>query len=257
MLGDTHEMRCTTAADDQHFAISAEGQVLKRALRKEGFKALGTKITFDNAFESELYARIAKAWRAFFKYKDLLCCRDCTIHKRLKLLGCLVENALFWCAGSWNLTQAQLSKLRGVQQTMIRKMLCIKPTPTEDVASYCIRCAHMVRNTMHRCRVEGWDAHYHRLLFYWAGHVHRIGVYDPDRLTYQVLKYKDMNWICLVASQNSGNQLHCRRLRTWRWERPLFKYFEDRPCTWQESAADKEQWLQQVNAMVSWRCTYR
>ena len=77
------------------------------------------------------------------------------------------------------------------------------------------------------------------------------------RLTYQVLKYKDMNWICNIASQNSGNQLHCRKLRTWRWERPLFKYFEGRPYTWQESAADKEQWLQQVGEMVSWRCTYR
>jgi hypothetical protein len=77
---------------------------------------------------------------------------------------------------------------------------------------------------LHAHGEQSWDETYHRLVFSWAGHVHRIGSYDPDRLTFQVLHYKDWQWIQLIASQNGGNQLHCRELHTWRWERPLYKF---------------------------------
>ena len=114
---------CTTGADDNdHWKIDVQGTAITRAPRNVGFEALGVKITFDNCFETELQNRISRAWRAFYKHKHLLCCRAAPISSRFRLLCSVVCPALFWCAGSWNLTARQVSKLRGVQQSMLEKL---------------------------------------------------------------------------------------------------------------------------------------
>ena len=43
--------------------------------------------------------------------------------RRFRVLTAAVRPGLFWCAGSWNLTAGQASKLRGLQQQMLRRML--------------------------------------------------------------------------------------------------------------------------------------
>lgn len=176
---------------------------------------------------------------------------------RLKLLRLLVACALFWCAGRWNLTTVQLAKLRGVQQAMIRKMLGLRAHDGETVADFCERYARSFKHVLHSHGERSWDATYHRLMFSWAGHVQRIGSYDPQRPTFQVLHNKDWQWIHLIASQNSGNQLHCRKLHTWRWERPLYKFFQDREDSWEQIAANEAEWQQLLPDMVTWRCTHR
>ena len=112
---------CTTGSDETTWRVTALGLEVSRASRKTGFKALGVQVTFDNHFSVELEARIKSAWRSFYKFFDLLCCRSAPINKRLKLMGVVIHPALFWCAGSWNLTQVQLTRLRGTQLRMIRK----------------------------------------------------------------------------------------------------------------------------------------
>ena len=248
---------CTTAPDERHWTIQARGAVLPRSSRKVGFRALGVRVTFDNCFASELSERIAKAWRAFYKYRELLCCRDCPIKPRLTLLRILVACSLFWCAGSWNLKEAQLAKLRGAQQAMIRKMLRLSKCDGESVSDFCERYARTVKHILHTHGEQSWDETYHKLLFSWAGHVQRIGTYDPQRLTFQVLHYKDWQWIQLIASQNNGNQLHCRKLHTWRWERPLYKFFLSRGIYWEQAATNDVEWQQLLPDMVAWRCTHR
>ena len=248
---------CTTAPDEHHWKVHAQGSALPRSSRKVGFMALGVRLTFDNSFAYELSERISKAWRAFYKYRDLLCCKNCPMKPRLKLLRLLVACALFWCAGSWNLTTVQLAKLRGVQQAMIRKMLGLRAHDGETVADFCERHARSVKHVLLSHGERSWDATYHRLMFSWAGHVQRIGSYDPQQPTFQVLHYKDWQWIQLIASQNSGNQLHCRKLHTWRWERPLYKFFQDREDSWEQVAANKAEWQQLLPDMVTWRCTHR
>ena len=74
----------------------------------------------------------------------------------------------------------------------------------------------------------------------WAGHTSRMTDYDSDRLTCRVLHFRNWSWIQNVASANRGNQLHGKRLRIWRWERPLYKFFKDRD--WELAAQDKSEW---------------
>ena len=168
--------------------------------------------------------------------------------KRIFLLGVLVHPALFWCAGSWNLTGRQLSRLRAVQSSMLRKMLTLGRAEGESLEDFMHRSNGIINNVRLQQKYERWDRHYFRLYFSWAGHVARLVSHDPERLTLKVLNYKSWAWIQSVAENNSGNQLHCRRLRTWRWERGLCKY--DR--NWQTTALDKQLWQTSLNGMVSW-----
>ena len=201
--------------------------------------------------------RVAKAWRAFYKYKRVLCSEDCPLAPRIKLLQLLVASSSFWCPGSWNLTVAQLSNLRGVQQSMLRKMLGLRSRAGEEVSEFCARYARNIRQLMHKHKLLSWDAFYHRSVFVWAAYVSRLAQSDPTRLTHQVLNYKNWDWIRVVADQNHGRQLHCRRLHTWRWEKPLYKFFEGKQESWQQVAADSDRWHQLLDEMVVWRCGHR
>ena len=104
--------------------------------------------------------RIHRSWQAFFKHKDLLCDRSAPIGGRLQMLTLLTDSSLFWCSGSLNLTSAQLSKLRGVQQKMIRWMLGVPRRPSESLADYMTRCASTGKKLMIKHGIEPWDATY-------------------------------------------------------------------------------------------------
>jgi len=244
---------CTTGPDETNWQVQAAGLVVSRASRKVGFKALGVQVTFDNQYSVELEARIKSTWRSFYKFFDLLGCRSAPIGKRLKLMTVALHSALFWCAGSWNLTTVQLSKLRGIQQRMIRKMVGSRRSNDESLADYMVRSARTVKHLMLRHRVESWDAHYHRLQFKWGGEVARMVHKCPAAITYQVLKHKDIRWIHTTAEQYGGNQQHCRKLHTWRWERCFIKYSP----SWQEDALDKTKWTNSLDDMGAWRCNNR
>ena len=100
-----------------------------------------------------------------------------------------------------------------------------------------------------------WDQVYHRRQFMWAGKVARLAAKDPERLTYQVLVHRNWEWIKNVSVKNNGSQLHGRRLRIWRWERPLYKYHGEIP--WELVAQNEEMWAQQLDKMVRWRTASR
>ena len=133
---------------------------------------------------------------------------------------------------------------------------CCEMRTSEDCASYCIRVARLVRNTLERYTQESWDAFYHRLVFSWGGHVQRISKYDPSRLTFQVLKFRNWAWIQNIADQNNGQQLHGRRLHVWRWERPLYSFFRPKGLTWEQQANDNVNWETLLDIMVEWRTNH-
>ena len=75
---------------------------------------------------------------------DILCNKSASIRNRMLLLQCLVSNSLFWCSGSWVLTNAQLSELRGVQK--LRKMCDRKSKQGELlVDEYIVAANHFVK----------------------------------------------------------------------------------------------------------------
>eukprot|EP00928_Gymnodinium_smaydae_P067897 TRINITY_DN50909_c0_g1_i1.p2 TRINITY_DN50909_c0_g1~~TRINITY_DN50909_c0_g1_i1.p2 ORF type:complete len:109 (+),score=7.57 TRINITY_DN50909_c0_g1_i1:410-736(+) len=95
------------------------------------------------------------------------------------------------------------------------------------------------------------DIWYHRLALKWAGHVARMRQYDDGRLTYKLLRYRHWEWIQNVAVSNKCRQKHGKRLRIWRWERPVYKCCHGQ--VWQELAQDKTDSNGRLDEMMTWR----
>ena len=247
---------CTTAADENYlWKVTVDGITLPRSRRREGFKAVGAQIGFDNVFETELNNRIARTWRAFYKYKDILCCRAAAWRDRFQLLSSLVATSSFWSAGSWNLTARQVSKLRGLQQSILHKMVALRRMPEEGDEAYMMRLNSKIKRLKQSHNFEDWDRAYYRKVCKWGGHVARMAGYDPQRASHRILQHKCWHWIQQVAAQNQGNQLHGRRLRVWRWEAPFYKYHNQE--SWQHVAQDRDSWEQCLDDMVNTRCHRR
>ena len=113
---------CTTMEDNVKYNMIINGEVVTRSEKKKGFKVLGTMLTFDVDVEN----RLARAWRALHANWELLGCTSIPLATRLQVFRSTVEASFFWCAGSWNLTMEQISRIKGQQSRMLRSMLRIK-----------------------------------------------------------------------------------------------------------------------------------
>jgi len=167
------------------------------------------------------------------------------------LLSLLVGHSLFWCSGSWNLTSRQFSKIRGLQQDMLHKMVRLRRPQGENIECFMERLNSKIMRIKLNHSFEDWDQRVKRNVFSWAGHVAHMASYDANRLTHRVLQHKSWKWIQRVAAANSGNQLHHRNLKIWRWERPLYNFFK--PECWQTVAQDTTVWKQRLDELLNWR----
>ena len=109
----TEDLTWSTTAHDAFKAdIRVDGRITRRAEAKIDFKALGTMVTFDNAFDVEVENRLARATRTFWANWEMLGCVSIPLPKRLQVLRATVAASFAWCAGSWNLTLEQLQRIR-------------------------------------------------------------------------------------------------------------------------------------------------
>ena len=110
------------------------------------------------------------------------------------------------------------------------------------------RTNQFVNDLLEREGLLTWDILVRREVFKWAGWVARLCAFDRTRITLHVLLHKNWDWIQTIANQNSGSQLHGRRLKIWRWEALIYNYFrENLPGTpWFELAQDSYEWTQIV-----------
>ena len=166
-----------------------------------------------------------------------------------------VCTSLFRCSGSWNLTATQVSKLRGIQQAMLHKMIALRRRDDEPLQVFMERLNSKIKRLKIANRFEDFDRMYHRSVFKWAGHVARMRQYDSQRVTYRILQHKSWEWIYKTSQEFGGSQLHGKRFHVWRWERPVYKFFGS--SSWQEAAQDNVLWNQQLDDMVSWRVCNR
>ena len=234
---------CTTLADNIPCELNVTGVTVKRELRAIGFKALGTRITLDGRCRVEIENRIDRSWAAFFSKKHLLLCHAASVVARLKLLQRLVPHTLFWCAGSWHPTQGDLRRLRSTQLAMARKIICTKRRPDEPVDEFMPRSYRLCNSFLQSAGAESWDRQAHILIARFAGHVARMQAYAPERLTIQALHWRNQHWLDIIAASNNGRQLHCRKLKVWRYERTLVQHFGK---NWEEQACDRETWERHI-----------
>ena len=95
----------------------------------------------------------------------------------------MVDAAVFWCAGSWNLTREQNERLRTFQMRLIRKMLRIKRQEGEDMGGFLHRANGILKVKLSSAilKHETWDLRATQLSFDWGGHVARLQGLDPNR----------------------------------------------------------------------------
>ena len=179
----------------------------------------------------------------FHRHKQILCCRAAPLAKRLDFMKKVVEPALFWCAGSWNLRTDQYTKLRGVQRSMISRMIGFNRGEDEHIEAFMRRTNATITSLMSRHEVVSWDSMARRHVFMWAGWLARIRLHDKDRITLFILAHKDLDYVHDYADRHGGRQHHGRFLKVWRWESILRNFaathFHER---WQDKALDEIEW---------------
>ena len=126
--------------------IEVEDTVITQTLREQGFTALGVWITFDGHFVKERAEREVIAWRSFYAIRKLLCDNRVALRHRLRLLSSCVTSSLYWCSGSWILTQSQCTHLRAIQDKMLRRMIYVPRNPTETLEAHMTRWAKLLQN---------------------------------------------------------------------------------------------------------------
>ena len=63
---------CSTCPNAVQHKVVVNAIEIERRKREEGFKVLGTWITFDNSANLEIDKRVSAAWAAFAKHRDIL-----------------------------------------------------------------------------------------------------------------------------------------------------------------------------------------
>ena len=170
---------CTTAPDELNIHIYGDKvQLVRRAARKEGFKALGAWISFDNKFTAGINYRIQQSWKASHSQRDLFTNTKASSTKRLELLNKVVVPSILWGANSWNPTKKYLQQIRATQNKMIKAMLKLKVQKGEDPGDYVYRVNCKIKSMKEYGEQEHWDQTMMRYHFKFMGHITRMKLYD-------------------------------------------------------------------------------
>ena len=151
----------------------------------EGFKVLGTMLTFDNKFDVEIEYRLSRASNAFYASWELLGCGSVPLNTMLRVFKAVVDASVFWCAGSWNLTRGQNERLRTFQTRLLRKCFGPKDWTGEDMGTFLHRANGILKDRLASVAVEHgtWDIKATQLRFNWGGHVARLLGLDPTQIS--------------------------------------------------------------------------
>ena len=122
--------------------------------------------------------------------------------------------------------------------------------PSESMEDFMSRLGSKIKAVKNAHGFNNWDAIYLQRLFSWAGHVARLQEYDPDRATFRVLQHRNYKWIRDIARRNGGNQMHGRKVRVWRWEYKVDRFFKG--SEWQTTALSKTAWYERLDSFVQW-----
>ena len=148
---------------------------------------------------------------------------------------------------------------------MYMRIINLKRRPGESAEDHMIRYNRFINTRMAKIGATPWSQIVHKLHFTFIGHISRMESYDPERWALKLLKWRDGAYLQVLESQfGPGRQGHCRRLRTWRYERPILKFFrmwwqrltkDERRTykTWHCIASDKQFWYNLLPKYLAWR----
>ena len=76
--------------------------------------------------------------------------RKASLQQRVKLLDTRILQVLMWGAGSWNLTKADKERLRGVQRSMVRKVVGFRKLEGESMEYFMSKSERVVSLVIER-----------------------------------------------------------------------------------------------------------
>ena len=218
--------------------------------RSGAIKVLGSMISATGDCTCEVEHRIVKAWASFHKHRELLMARSGSAYQRLDFLRRVVLPCLLFNIGTCHLSKAQLRRLRGVEDKMMRRVFrwyfkdeFTGEDPKQDVSDYMAVMAHKLDVYRQRRGYRRWDEEALVRSYTWAGHVARFSKYNANRLALKALCYRDINYL-RTLERLYGQQCHGRRIRVWRWERQFSAILGDH---WQSIALEGESWEDSMN----------
>ena len=227
-----------TIPDDSPALVDPFGSGIPRRLHSEGFKAKDSIITTDGRNTGDLDHRIVQFEKALHANSRTLRSSSTKIASKLRLFQAIMRTVLFWGAGTWNLTVRQLSRLRGVQQQWLRRILRIQVTSTLD-SDIQIELNRETRAWAHKAKIEDIVCMFYRLRLEWAGHIARLHDSRPESLTPLVWRWRCAEHLKIIMLKNNGSQMHGRRVRVWRWEALFTSALGD---AWYLKARDRAMW---------------
>ena len=241
---------CTSAPDSLVANIEVDDTVITRTTREQGFKALGAWITFEGHFAKELAEREVIAWRSFFAIRRLLCDNKVAFRHRLRLLSSCVTSSLYWCSGSWILTQSQCTHLRAIQDKMLRRMICVPRHTIETPEAHMIRWSKLPHNCRRKHKILHGDETYFASYFSWCGHVARLTKVDPQRETSRIFTLKNVEWLRNLKREFGSQQCHRRRVRGVEMEAGSGTVSGHRL---DERGTGSDGWRANMDAMIKWK----
>ena len=186
---------CSSIPDSTPASVAPGGVVLERRLRSVGFRALGSILTCDGRQSADFEHRLLQCEKAFWANKGVLCRRDAKIVPRLRFLSQIFRTVLFWGSGNWNLTWKQQSRLRGLQQRLVCKVVSVRHISGMDFEKF-QHIARVCRKWKQHATMEDIVQMYWRLRLDWAGHLARISSYRSlECWTTRALNWRNRAWL--------------------------------------------------------------
>ena len=230
---------------------------------------LGRCLCLGRLHDSEIEARLDKAWKKFFVWKSELCAKHISLASRLKLFAAVVTPTFLYGAGTWALTSVRENRIRGAQRRMLRWILgsgrrlvqaevseetgdcpasddsscsasSIEPEPDavegegdmkqEDWVDWIKRTTQVAEEHFKRAGLEDWVTAARRKYWRWAGHLARR---DDGRWSSRLLSWSPS------GRRSRGHP--CKR-----WSSDLDEFFRlldgsPRGC-WPHVAQSREVW---------------
>lgn len=218
----------------------------------EGFTLLGTPYTLRIGTRRELQQRLRIAWGKFHQIGHLLRHRSAGMKQRLRLFNAIVGRPLLWGSESWTLTKAERRKVRATQRSMLRRFAAPRRQGNEDWLDWVQRATRSAERRARLAGVHCWVQDHLRAKWIWAGHIGRIGSYNPNSWTVKVSFWRDSAW--WAQTQSNPESFRARPLRPRpgrfaRWDKEISNLAGPE---WKKETADRSAWRERAAAFSQW-----
>ena len=125
---------------------------------------------------------------------------------------------------------------------MQRSILGARPKEFEETGAYMERVAMKLRQFRISYDLKRWANICKTRYFQWTGHFARMGIYDPERFTSLIHRWRDSRWLEIQKRALKGAQVHAKRFHVFRWEQKLVNFSKRVGEHWTTIALQQSIW---------------